>query len=159
MRRHPDTITGEEGFTNKWPQEIAGTWSDGSTIWVQGRGTLGIGHIPIKKYGDKQVIGVPLPLYVRSARVDGAELVLAYNDMLDASSVPSAGAFSVTVDGSARTVSSVQVDGERVLLTLASAVGFGDRGRVELHISGDETPSSRRAATPGSGPSAETRTG
>ena len=132
MRRHPDTITGEEGkgFERKWPQLIAGTWSDGSTIWVQGRGKLAGGHFPTPEYGDKQVIGVPLPLYVRSARVDGAELVLAYNDMLDASSVPPAGAFSVTVNGSARTVSSVQVDGERVLLTLASAVGLGDA--VEL---------------------------
>ena len=132
MRRHPDTITGEEGegFERKWPQLIAGTWSDGSTIWVQGRGKLAGGHIPNPDYGDKQVIGVPLPLYVRSARVDGAELVLAYNDVLDASSVPPAGSFSVTVNGSARTVSSVGVDGERVLLTLASAVGFGDA--VEL---------------------------
>ena len=126
MRRHPDTIYPDtSGFTARWPFDIADTWSDGSTIWVQGRGRLP-GHFTIPDHGDKQVIGVPLPLYVRSATVDGAEMVLAYNDMLDASSVPSAGAFGVTVNGSARTVSSVQVDGERVLLTLASAVGFGD---------------------------------
>ena len=126
MRRHPDTIDPDvEGFTALWPYDIADTWSDGSTIWVQGRGRLPA-YFTIPDHGDKQVIGVPLPLYVRSATVDGAEMVLAYNDMLDASSVPSAGAFRVTVNGSARTVSSVGVDGERVLLTLASAVGFGD---------------------------------
>ena len=125
MRRHPDTITGAEGFTVRWLHEIADAWSDGSTIWVQGTGRLS-GHITIPDYGDKQVIGVPIPLYVRSATVDGAEIVLSYNDMLDASSAPSAGAFSVTVNGSARTVSNVAVDGARVRLTLASAVSFGD---------------------------------
>ena len=97
----------------------------GPRYGCRARGRLS-GHITIPDYGDKQVIGVPIPLYVRSATVDGAEIVLSYNDMLDASSAPSAGAFSVTVNGSARTVSNVAVDGARVRLTLASAVSFGD---------------------------------
>ena len=56
------------------------------------------------------------------ATVDGASLVLTFNEALDPDSVPAAGAFPVTVAGSPRTVNAVSMSGSRVTLTLASAV-------------------------------------
>ena len=61
-----------------------------------------------------------------TATVDGATLVLTYDEALDEGSEPAAGAFAVTAGGSTVTVSSVDVSGSAVTLTLASAVGAGD---------------------------------
>ena len=61
-----------------------------------------------------------------TATVDGATLVLTYDEALDESSEPAAGAFAVTAGGSAVTVSSVAVSGSAVTLTLAAAVTPGD---------------------------------
>lgn len=44
--------------------------------------------------------------------------------------IPAASAFSVTVNGSARSVSTVSISGTKVLLTLASPVSYGDRVTV-----------------------------
>ena len=60
-----------------------------------------------------------------SAAVDGAALVLTYNEALDATSTPAAGDYAVTVAGGNRSVSAVQVSGSTVTLTLASAVTQG----------------------------------
>ena len=60
------------------------------------------------------------------ARVTGAELALRFDKALDESSTPSASAFSVSVAGTARAVSSVSVSGDLVTLTLASAVTAGE---------------------------------
>ena len=57
-----------------------------------------------------------------SAAVNGAALTITYNENLDTGSVPAAGDFTVTVDGSERTVSMVEVSAATVTLTLASAV-------------------------------------
>ena len=57
-----------------------------------------------------------------SASVDGTILTLTYNEALDTASQPAAGAFAVTVDGTARTVDAVALSGSAVALTLASAV-------------------------------------
>ena len=57
-----------------------------------------------------------------TAEVDGAELVLTYDEALDEDSVPSTSAYTVTVAGTTRGVSSVDVTGMNVTLTLASAV-------------------------------------
>ena len=57
-----------------------------------------------------------------SASVDGTILTLTYNEALDATSQPAAGAFAVSVDGSARAVDAVALSGSAVALTLASAV-------------------------------------
>ena len=60
------------------------------------------------------------------ARVNGAELALRFDKGLDESSVPAASAFSVSVAGAARGVSSVAVRQDLVTLTLASAVSAGE---------------------------------
>ena len=57
-----------------------------------------------------------------SAAVDGAVLTLTYGEALDGDSAPSAGAFTVTVAGTARMVDEVALSGSAVELTLASAV-------------------------------------
>lgn len=54
-----------------------------------------------------------------------AIVVMNYSITL-ASVIPSATAFSVTVNGTARTVSSVSVSGSKVSLTLSSRINYGD---------------------------------
>ena len=71
------------------------------------------------------------------AEVTVSELVLLYNEGLDESSTPEAGAFAVTVAGQARELAAsdpVAVDGRRVRLTLASEVGHGDTVRVSYSV-------------------------
>ena len=60
------------------------------------------------------------------AVVTGTELVLTWNEPLDAASEPAASAFEVTVSGSTVTVATVAVSGDTVTLTLASAAMRGD---------------------------------
>ena len=60
------------------------------------------------------------------ARVNGAELALRFDKALEESSAPSASAFSVSVAGAARAVSSVAVQQDLVTLTLVSAVSAGE---------------------------------
>ena len=62
------------------------------------------------------------PPVLSTAEVDGDELVLTYGEVLDATSVPAAAAFTVTAGGAAVSVSSVSVSGMAVTLGLASAV-------------------------------------
>ena len=61
-------------------------------------------------------------LTANGAAVDGTALTLTYNESLDEESVPAATAYSVTVAGESRTVSTVDVSGSTVTLRLASAV-------------------------------------
>ena len=60
-----------------------------------------------------------------TAVVNGADLVLTYNEPLDVTSTPTAGDFAVTVATVARSVASVDISGATVVLTLASAVTQG----------------------------------
>ena len=60
-----------------------------------------------------------------SATVDGASLVVTFDEDLDEDSAPAAGAFTVTVAGSSRDVDTVAIDGATVTLTLASAATLG----------------------------------
>ena len=62
---------------------------------------------------------------LRSATVDGATLVLTYDEDLNGSSTPAPGDFTVTVAGRRVTVSGVAVSGRTVTLTLSSTVLFG----------------------------------
>ena len=61
------------------------------------------------------------------ATVNGATLVLTYNEDLDETSTPGAGDFTVTVVDSARAVSSVAINGAAVTLTLSSPVGHAEQ--------------------------------
>ena len=73
------------------------------------------------------------PPMLQSATVDGASLVLTYDEDLDSTSEPEPGAFTVSVAGATRalaTTDPVTVSGKTVTVTLASAVT--DRQTVTL---------------------------
>lgn len=76
-----------------------------------------------------------------SATIDGNTLVLTYNEILDSGSVPATGDFTVTVNGSTVSVSSVSVasDGKTVTLTLASAVEHADNVSIDYTAGGSPT--------------------
>ena len=63
------------------------------------------------------------------AEVNGTTLTLAFDEPLDAGSVPAPGDFHVTAGGARRHVASggVAIDGATVTLTLESAVAYGER--------------------------------
>ena len=61
-----------------------------------------------------------------AATADGASLVLTWNETLDETSVPLPGAFEVSAGGTARGIGRVSVTGDRVTLTLTSAVAVGE---------------------------------
>ena len=60
------------------------------------------------------------------ATVDGTSLVLTYNEALNGGSDPATSAYTVKVNGSAVSISSVDVDGMTVAITLATAVAPTD---------------------------------
>ncbi|MCY3843505.1 MAG: fibronectin type III domain-containing protein, partial [Acidobacteria bacterium] len=88
---------------------------DAERAWAQDWRTTGTSMAP--------AVGAPA---LQWARVNGAELGLRFDKELDASSVPAGSAFAVSVAGSARGVSSVEVRQDLVTLTLAEAVEAGD---------------------------------
>ena len=59
------------------------------------------------------------------ATVDGATVVLTYNEPLDGASTPSSSAFVLRVAGNPVSINEVSVDGSEVTLTLASPVPAG----------------------------------
>ena len=65
---------------------------------------------------------VPSLLTTNGATVDGKILKLNYNEALDTTSTPATTDFTVSVAGSGRTLSNVEVSGSAVTLTLSSAV-------------------------------------
>ncbi len=68
---------------------------------------------------------------VSSAAVNGAALAITFDQALDAASTPAASAFTVSVGGSARTVSNVALSGKVATLTLATAVIHSDAVTVQ----------------------------
>ena len=76
-----------------------------------------------------------------AAAVDGSTLTLTYNETLDGSSEPATSAFSVTVNGNARRVTGVSVDGRTVSLDLASPVASGDTVAVSYTDPSDSAAS------------------
>ncbi|WP_419858624.1 SwmB domain-containing protein [Candidatus Palauibacter irciniicola] len=65
-----------------------------------------------------------------SAAVDGAALVITFNENIDATSEPAASSFAVLVNSVPRTVTDVDISDADVTLTLASAVDPGERVSV-----------------------------
>ena len=75
----------------------------------------------VATFADQTVTNATTPTF-QSAAVNGATLEVTFNQALDADSVPAPGDFTVTVDTTARTVSTVAIAETTVTLTLASAV-------------------------------------
>ncbi|MYA50322.1 MAG: hypothetical protein F4Y25_06260 [Chloroflexi bacterium] len=102
----------------------------GRTFWSHGSITLeGVTGLPFAQNnppGGLKIIvsNTCAPPVVESAAVTGSSLKLTFNENLEAQN-PGASAFTVTVDGSNRTVSVVSISGSTVTLTLASAVTSG----------------------------------
>ena len=72
-------------------------------------------------------VAAPLPVYVSSVVENASPSALAMiYDLALANIVPATSAFSVRVNSTVRTVSSVAVSGTKVTLTLASPVVYGD---------------------------------
>ena len=71
---------------------------------------------------------------LRSAAVDGVELRLTYDEVLDGSSTPVTGDFTVEVEDSVRSVSAVSVGGPTVTLTLAASVVHGEAVTVSYAL-------------------------
>ena len=76
------------------------------------------------------------------ATVDGDALVLAWNEALDAGSIPAADTFSVTVAGNDRAVDAVAIAASAVELTLSTAVVAGEV--VSLNYTVPTTPGAPR---------------
>ncbi|MFB9327036.1 Ig-like domain-containing protein [Paenibacillus aurantiacus] len=70
------------------------------------------------------------PTITSVAMSGSSRIALTYNQMLDATSIPSAGAFYVTVNGTYRAVTAVQITDATVYLTLQSAVVNGQEIRL-----------------------------
>ena len=90
---------------------------------VAGNDAAGLGATAIVNVTPAPVDATPPVL--QSAAVDGATLVLAYGEALDAANPPAAGAFTVLADGNAVGVTGVAVAGNTVALTLGTAVASG----------------------------------
>ena len=66
------------------------------------------------------------PLFQSAATTtDGSKIILTYNEALDAANKAATGAFTVSVGGSSRAVSAVNVNGSTLELTLSSAIANG----------------------------------
>ena len=74
------------------------------------------------------------PPALSSATIDGAMVLLTYNEPLDEASVPYASNFYVTVDDVPRQVNAVSVTGSQVTLTLQSGVGAGQTVKLSYTV-------------------------
>ena len=82
---------------------------------------------PAESFTGETVENLTAPAFERAATsADGAAVVVTFDAALDAGSEPVPGAFTVTVDGSARTPTDVAVDARAVTLDLATAVTLGE---------------------------------
>ena len=80
-----------------------------------------------------------VPPELSAASVDGATLILTFNEALDEDSEPPTTAFKVTVSGNVRAVDSVNVTGGAVTLTLPSAVSSADTVTVSYTAPASES--------------------
>ena len=96
-------------------------------------GKLEIKWSPAPSWSTGQSVAVSLsetlradpPPALTAATVNGTALALTFGEALAGGTAPDAGAFTVTVDGTRRSVSTVAVSDTKVNLTLASAVALG----------------------------------
>ena len=86
-------------------------------------------HEAVEPQAGHQVDGVkPVLAATDGAVADGATLTLTYNELLDRSSTPASGNFTVSGGDHARTVSRVSVSGSTVVLTLDAGAEHGEAG-------------------------------
>ncbi|MYD65996.1 MAG: hypothetical protein F4X26_08495, partial [Chloroflexi bacterium] len=88
--------------------------------------------------GQKVTVSLNLPPVLTDATVDGNTLTLTHAEDLDTGSTPGTGAYAVTVEGSAATVSNVSIGGDEVTLTLATAVTVGQTVLVSYTAPGTD---------------------
>jgi uncharacterized repeat protein (TIGR02059 family) len=102
-------------------------WGTTSPATATQNGKWQVGAIIYKEV----VTTAPVPVYSGSVINNDtpARLEMAYSLTL-ATIVPATSSFSVTVNGSSRSVSAVSVSGTKVLLTLSSPVSHGDKVTV-----------------------------
>ena len=88
---------------------------------------------------DGQAVENNTPPILESATVNGATLVLTYNDALDNTSTPSTGAYTVMVSpGAAPTVSTVTINNRIVTLTLSTAVSSDQTVTLDYAVPGSD---------------------
>ena len=116
IREDPDTVFGED-------ESFLVALEFGDDYRLKNAGLVRV--LILDNDGDGPVTRDTRPPLLTQATVNGSTLVLTYNEALDGASVPAAGAFVVTADGSAITVNGVSVAGSTVTLTLAAAVEAG----------------------------------
>ena len=104
----------------------------GGTIQDGGNDEALLHHDALVADSRHKVDGVEPAL--RSAAVDGVELRLTYDEVLDGSSTPVTGDFTVEVEDSVRSVSAVSVGGPAVTLTLAAPVVHGEAVTVSYAL-------------------------
>ncbi len=73
---------------------------------------------------------------LQTATVDGGTVKLTYNEALDETSVPTADAFTVSVDGTTRPIDSIQISGQVVTLRLVSWIRAGRLVRLRYRLHG-----------------------
>ncbi len=123
--------------------------TNGGTIRKVGR-TLAanLAHGGVTDDDDHQVDGVAPTL--SGAIVNGARLTLAYSETLASSPAPAGADFDVQVAAADRSVSTVSVRGQSVLLTLASAVALDETVTVAYDGTGIRDTAGNPAPTFGS---------
>ena len=105
---------------------------NGGTITDSGGDTVVLAHAEATEQSAHRVDAAPPA--VSDMFVEGSELTIRYNEALDESSVPASTRFQVQVQGSARTVSGVVIEGKFVTLDLASPVEPDERVRVGYSV-------------------------
>ena len=75
-------------------------------------------------------------LVLQSAKVNLTELRLTFDKVLDETAVPATSAFTVRVDGAARSVTAVAMRGSAVTLTLSQEVAYGEDGATVSYTPG-----------------------
>ena len=138
--------TGTDGFwrlalqhlTNKL-ETVAAGWSAGTQyLRKDGTGTWGDTGLARKIYmkltGTIDAEADTTAPTLSTATVDGTSLELTYDETLDGNSRPAPGDYTVNVDGSPVTVSSVAISGSTVTLTLGTAVTSGQTVTVTYGV-------------------------
>lgn len=98
----------------------------------------GVSGITVSSFSNYNLSGSPgtpgwgdtLPPILQSVTASGTTVTIKYNEALSTYNIPGTFQYSVLVDGSARTVSSLRISGDSVILTLSSSVLANQKVRV-----------------------------